>query len=292
MPRMERLPVALAALLLALLVPSAAQAAVKHHQPTRYYVSLGDSYASGYQPTHGNTLHGYANQLLPLARHRRDRLQLVNFGCAGATTTSIIHSHGCPKAARAIHGPAFHGRTQAAAAERFMRAHRGRIGLVTVSIGGNDVTACARDSDPFGCVNKAIASIKKNVKTLMRGVRKAAGPKAEIVGLTYPDVILGEWVAQPPNQGLAKVSVGAFKSLINPALKARYKAVHGKFVDVTAKTGAYGSLDDMTTLAPYGSIPVPVAKVCTLTFFCERGDIHPHTSGYALIAKLIAKLLP
>jgi lysophospholipase L1-like esterase len=288
---MERLPIALAALVLALVVPSVAQAATTHHQPTRYYVSLGDSYASGYQPTHGSTLHGYANQLIPLARHRGHRLTLVNFGCGGATTTSIIKQRGCAKAARAVHGPAFHGRTQAAAAERFMRRHRGHIGLVTVSIGGNDVTACARDSNPIPCVSKAIDSIKKNVRTLMRGVRKAAGPRARIVGLTYPDVILGEWVAQPPNQSLARVSVDAFKNAINPALKARYKAVHGTFVDVTAASGAYGSLDAMTTLAPYGSIPVPVAKVCKLTYFCERGDIHPHTSGYTLIAKLIAKTL-
>jgi hypothetical protein len=63
--------------------------------------------------------------------------------------------------------------------------------------------------------------------------------------------------------------------------------VKGSFVDVTKATGAYGSLDEMTTLDPYGTIPVPVAKVCQLTSYCQYGDIHANTSGYRAIAKLV-----
>lgn len=277
------------AVLAGLALPAAAQA---HATPKRQlYVSLGDSYAVGYQPTAGRaTRHGFADQIPALARRRGYRLKLVNFGCGGATTTSILHAKGC--GSPPVSGPKYPHRTQASAAERFLRAHRGQVGLITVSIGGNDVTACAAAADPISCVSAAVESIKKNVSRLAKGLRRAAGPKVRIVGTTYPDVILGLWVHDPPNQDLAKLSLIAFRQLINPALKSAYAKGKGAFVDVTAATGAYGSLEKTTTLAPYGTIPVPVAKVCRLTYYCSLGDIHSRTSGYRVIAKLVAATLP
>jgi hypothetical protein len=48
-----------------------------------------------------------------------------------------------------------------------------------------------------------------------------------------------------------------------------------------------------TTVAPpYGRIPVAVADVCKYTWYCSEGNIHPHTLGYELIAKLIVAALP
>jgi lysophospholipase L1-like esterase len=281
-----------AALTLATAVVVAAPAQAKT-TGTQYYVSLGDSYATGYQPGRGSTTEGFANQVVPKARKRGYRLKLVNFGCGGATTTSIVKSKGCAKLARAVGGPGYEGQTQADAAAKFLRAHRGQVALVTVSIGGNDVTACARGgSDPVTCVAGATTGIKKNVGKLSKQLRSAAGKDVRIVGTTYPDVILGQWVRQPVNQDLAKLSVVAFKSLINPALKDVYGKVGGRLVDVTKATGAYGSLEETTTLAPYGEIPVPVAQVCKLTWYCEKGDIHSRKSGYGVIADLIVKTLP
>ena len=45
-------------------------------------------------------------------------------------------------------------------------------------------------------------------------------------------------------------------------------------------------------LPPYGQVPKAVADVCNLTYFCEFGDIHARTSGYRVIARLIARSLP
>jgi lysophospholipase L1-like esterase len=280
---------AAAAILAGLALPATAGA---HAAPKRQlYVSLGDSYAVGYQPTVArSTRHGFADQIPALARKRGYRLKLVNFGCGGATTASILHAKGC--GSPPVRGPKYPGRTQAAAAERFLRAHRGQVALVTVSIGGNDVTACAAAADPIACVSTAVESIKRNVGKLAEGLRRAAGPKVRIVGTTYPDVILGLWVHDPPNQDLAKLSIVAFEQFINPALQNAYAKGHAGFVDVTSATGAYGSLDRTTTLAPYGTIPVPVAKVCRLTYYCSLGDIHSRTSGYHVIAKLVAATLP
>jgi hypothetical protein len=261
-----------------------AQAATK--SPT-YYVSLGDSYSVGYQPTLGATP-GYASYV---ALHTG--LTLVNFGCAGATTSSLMYTVGCPvPLAHTAGGQSYPKATQASAALEFIAAHRGHIGLITVTIGGNDVVPCATNANPASCVLTATGGLSSNVSVLAVELRAAAGPKVPIIGSTYPDVILGTYVypTHPPSAGaigLAKLSVTAFKSIINPALAKAYAKSAGAFVDVTKASGGYSSLARTVHTAAYGTIPVPVASVCALTWFCTRGDIHPHNAGYTLIGRLI-----
>jgi lysophospholipase L1-like esterase len=285
-------------------LPGVSQAAHKA-KTTMYYVSVGDSYSVGFQPapvagaTPGYT--GYVATKL--------KMTLVNFGCGGATTASILDTtvvcgvgYGPPAATDA--GTVPPGESQAQAAEAFITAHPGRIGLITVSIGGNDVTSCAAaapghpvngQTDPVSCVGAGVATIKTNVTTLVDGLSAAAGPSVPIVGLTYPDVLLGLWVfptfpASASNQQLASESTLAFSLLINPALSGVYTSVpDGKFVDVTAATGAYTPLTKLKKLAPYGKIPKAVVEVCKFTWYCSLGNIHANTLGYTEIGKLIKK---
>ncbi|MET0761544.1 MAG: GDSL-type esterase/lipase family protein [Thermoleophilaceae bacterium] len=276
---------------LALILPAAGHAATA--KKPQYYVNLGDSYAVGYQPGKGSTKNGFADQTVKKAKKKGYKLELVNFGCGGATTVSIIGAKGCRDEARALNGPEYKS-TQADAAAKFIKKNRANVALITISISGNDVTKCARAGagDPVACVAAAIEDIEDNLSKLNKQIRKAAGPKVRIVGTTYPDVILGEWVRPNGNQDLAKLSTTAFKALINPALQKQYEAVDGKFVDVTEATGAYTPLEELTNLPPYGDIPTAVAKVCELTYYCEKGDIHSKTAGYAVIADLIVGTLP
>jgi lysophospholipase L1-like esterase len=284
----------LLALVAALAMPAAAHAAKPKRQ---LYVSLGDSYASGFQPTAqgkgANTRNGFAYQVPKLAAARGYDLKLVNFGCGGATTVSLLDKKGCDPRALGPGGKSYGGHTQIAAAERFLRSHRGKVGLITVSIGGNDVTKCARDPNPIPCVGAAVGAINENVVKIAERLRAAAGPKVRIGGITYPDVILGEWVGANADQGLARLSVTAFKDFINPALTKAYEAAGGQLVDVTTASGAYGSLDDLSVTFPSGTmVPNPVADVCRLTYYCQFRDIHARTSGYRLIAQLVADTLP
>lgn len=262
------------------------QVAAAKRSPT-YYVSLGDSYAVGYQPGKGATP-GYAAYV---ARHTG--LTPANFGCAGATTTSLLTDVGCPAVLpHTTGGMTYPTTTQIAAATAFIAAHRGHVGLITVSIGGNDVVPCARASNPITCVATAVTTIKAGVTSIASQLRAAAGPKVPIIGSTYPDVILGTYVyptnpASTAAVNLANISVVAFKSLVNPALAQSYASSLAAFVDVTKATGAYTSLKRTVHTKAYGTIPVPVASVCTLTWFCQKGDIHPMNQGYTLIGKLI-----
>lgn len=288
---MFRIPVLCAlAAAAALALPAAAGAATK----PQYYVSLGDSYATGYQPTSksGGTRNGFAYQLPGLAAKRGYKLTLVNFGCGGATSSSILRERLAADARCKGPGAPRYTGTQAGAAEAFLRRNRGRVGLITVSIGGNDITRCAREADAVTCVGRALPQVERNLATLLKRLRAAAGAKVRIVGITYPDVILGQWVGEGANPDLAKLSVVAFESLINPALKKRYEAAGGRFVDVTRATGAYTPLEQTVDYPPYGTIPVAVADVCRLSFYCSDRDIHATTEGYRIIAELIAKTLP
>jgi hypothetical protein len=113
-----------------------------------------------------------------------------------------------------------------------------------------------------------------------------------LISLTYPDVILGTYVYPKHPAGaaavsLAKLSVVAFKSIINPALTKAYGSAQGSLVDVTKATGAYVSLTKTVRSRTYGTIPAAVASVCTLTWFCAQGNIHATTKGYTLIGKLV-----
>lgn len=285
-----------AALALAVTACGSSSPAVATKAPSqRYYVSVGDSYAAGFQPTskgHGHdTTNGFAYQVPGLAAPRGYDLKVVNFGCDGATTASVLDAQGCKT--QPPDGPSYAKQTQAAAAEQFLRGHRGQVGLVTVSIGGNDVTRCAKAADAVTCVGAAVTGFKTRLGQLLTGLRSAAGPNVLIVGLTYPDVILGDYLSSSPTQkSLAAVSTTAFKALINPALQAQYEAVGATFVDVTAATGAYTPFSQTTDLPPYGTIPTAVADICRLTYFCQYQDIHPRTAGYAKIATLVADAMP
>lgn len=250
----------------------------------KYYVSLGDSYAVGYQPLpHPHATSGYTAVVA-----KAGGLELENFGCAGATTTSVLHSVGCvsPAASDAVSYPS---QTQAAAATGFIERHKGAISLITVSIGGNDVLGCATASNLLGCALPALATVKVNVETLVAELRRAAGADVPILGLTYPDVFLGTWVYPPgkPDTALAALSVDAFRQLFNPTLQQAYTEAGGHFLDITADTDAYTSLSSKVTLSPYGRIPLAVARVCNLTWYCSQGNIHANTSGYDFIGKQI-----
>ncbi len=295
--------------------PGVSQAAAKGHKPPPpYYLSLGDSYSVGYQPnatdTGGTATAGYTAYVA-----KKEKMQLENFGCGGATTSSVLTALGCtqsgygPEAATDAVNYDNTGMTQEQAAVAFIDtpANYGRVDLVTVSIGGNDVTSCV-SAGSIGailtCVEGADTDITNNVTALVSDVATALSASgdttAKIVGLTYPDVILGSYVnpGGASAQTLATASVTAFDDLINPTLKAAYLSVpNGSFVDVTqapyklATAGDDTPLATTAKLAPYGKIPVAVWEVCKLTYYCTFNNIHANTKGYKFIGGLIVTSL-
>ncbi|MGW4116816.1 GDSL-type esterase/lipase family protein [Actinosynnema sp. NPDC004786] len=250
----------------------------------RVHVSLGDSYATGYRPVdEGDPRDGFAYLVA-----ERSGSRLVNVACSGATSAQMRSEPGCAPANRGPGAPDPAGRTQLDAAVAELRANQGRVGLVTVVIGGNDLSPCARAQDALTCASQAVEQVRANLAAVLPVLREAAGD-APIVGLTYPDVFLGAWVSSafPNGRDLARLSVSLFRDFFNAALRAEYEEVGATFVDVTAVTGGYGPLTETTQDPAYGPIPTPVAKVCELTYFCRLADVHPTPAGHEAIAEAV-----
>ena len=153
-------------------------AAAKAAQP-HYYLALGDSLSQGMQPDlNGTTLdtnQGYANDLLALERKHIHNLKLVQLGCGGDTTTSMLTGKGNDAAAKLLHCDR-QGGSQEAAAEHFLKTHhrKGEVPLITVDIGANDVDGCATAADVISCVNGGLNTISTNLPKILAGLKKAA----------------------------------------------------------------------------------------------------------------------
>jgi lysophospholipase L1-like esterase len=248
----------------ALLVATTSRAADR----VEYYLSLGDSYAQGYQPIGGSPFgdgfnQGYADQLLKLVREPSAHLRLVKLGCGGETTRTMIFG-GSPFCGYA--GP------QLAKATAFLRAHRGEVAFVTIDIGGNDVIA------PDG---GGVEAIQANLPVILNELRDAAGPAVPIVGMSYFNPFFVEWFTNPTSLQSHIDGIVGF----NDVLRGDYGAAGDPVADIE---GAFSSTD--TTLQPDG-VPLGVERICQWTWICLFGDHHPNTTGYAVIAHAFADAL-
>ncbi len=262
-----------------------ASALAKTKPATPYYLSLGDSLAAGAQPNAaGRTLatnHGYADFLYKTEKAKIHGLKLKKLGCLGENTTSMIKGGPyCP-----------YSGTQLADAVKFIKTHK--VVLITLDIGANDVDFCVSGLTPnVPCVLTGVKSIQTNVPKILAQLRKAAGRKTAIAGMTYYDPFLADYL-QPGGQGLATLSLTLAKS-VNGALVDAFKAKNVKVADVAAafKTTVpfttTGTLDGKTE-------PVSVVDICTFTYECTKPpvgpNIHATTIGYKTIAGVFAATL-
>lgn len=248
----------------------------------RYYLSLGDSYAQGYQPIGGPSSplgfpgynQGYADQLLKLVRDRYEELRLVKLGCGGETTTTMIV--GTPWC-----GPNISPGSQLAQAKAFLETHRGEVAFVTINIGGNDVIA------PDG---GGVAAIQANLPAILAQLREAAGPGVPIIGMTYyhpflPDVWFG--THDPAALQTAVDAIIGF----NDVLESLYAAAGDPLADVEA---AFSTSDVGDSDAD--GVPDDVEQVCEWTWRCapppHGPDGHPNSDGYGVIAHAFEQALP
>jgi len=270
----------------ALAAPATAVAAKPH---TSYYVTLGDSWAAGEQPigpgaADVSTHHGFADYLYASLRKKHPGLKIVRLGCGGATTTTMVAGgHHCTDE------PVPYGDgSQLSYAAKWLRKHRKQVAYVTVIISGNDVASCATASDIAGCVTTGLANVKKNLSPIAKTIRQAAGRRAVIVGGSYADVVLGQWVKGGNGQQLASLSVSIFKGQVDPLLRTAYAKQKIGFADGLRAFGGLIPFSKTTTLAPYGKIPQAVANICRYAWYCQPRssgpDIHLKSAGYKKLA--------
>ncbi len=292
------------AVMIAALAPAAAQAA-----KPKYYLALGDSLSVGVQPNSAGisveTKKGYANQLFTLKRRSIPGLRLYNLGCGGEDTASMLgtgpKSHCQYQGERRIGISTHRKGSQIAAAEAFLRAHRGQVAFVTIDIGANDVDGCATGGKiNVPCLTAGIAAIKKNIPKISKRLRAAAGRGVIIVGMTLYDPFLElHFSSDPGTRGLAQVSVGLAKQVNQSITDGHKRNGVTRVADVFT---AFRSTD--TSLVSYTGpltnnqpqqVPRNVERICKLTWMCVPRpvgpNIHANTTGYGVIANTFRPLV-
>lgn len=246
-----------------------------------YYISVGDSAAAGVQPP-GWTALGYADQLALRLRPRLPQLRLVKLGCPGETTETLISGIDSPCA--------YASGSQLSEATKVLRAHPGRIALITINVGVNDVLNVCLNEDNLAldpaCVEGQLPRALTNLTTIIRTLQLAA-PGAPIAGMSYWNPFLGLWVTGPDGERLARSANEAMQAL-NAGLESTFRSESGLVADVDGP--AYFNIEDFTTQVRgrWGRVPVNVENTCNWTWFCERPplgpDPHANTRGYGVVA--------
>lgn len=247
----------------------------------KIYLSLGDSLAAGYlSPEQPYSDQGYADQLLALEKQTGRSLALKKLGCPGETTTTMIQGGICTYAKG----------SQLKQAVAYLKKYGKRIAFVTIDIGANDMLPCLPTN--ISCTSKALNTIETNFPRIIRQLRAAAGPtiKLQIVSMTYYAPGLALWLTGAAGQAQATGYVNQFIAPLNEILKSLYRGLKVKTADVAA---AFSLTDftTMTTVPGIGTVPINVAKTCSLTSMCTRQDIHPTVEGYAVIAQAFAQVV-
>ena len=250
--------------------------------PPKIYLSLGDSLAAGYlSPQQPLSNQGYADQLLALKKAAGAKLTLKKLGCPGETTTQMIRGGG--------HCPYARG-SQLNEAVAFLKRYGKRVAFVTVNIGANDILPC--NPTNIACTAAALATVQTNFPRVIRALRRAAGPdvRLKIAAMTYYAPALALWLSGPAGQAQATAYVNSFITPLNAVARSIYSGLRVR----TAAVDRAFSVTDFTTTAQLpgvGTVPLNVAKTCTLTSMCASQNIHPNAEGYGVIAQAFAAAL-
>ena len=276
------LRLAIAAALAAAMAAACSAPASAKPAPAVYYLALGDSLSRGVQPDAAGvsveTAQGYPDLVYAQLRRTRPALRLVQLGCPGETTETMMHGGICR----------YPGGSQLAAAATFLRAHRGHVLLVTIDIGANDPEDCGGQpglAKLASCLGQ-IPAIATRLVTILGRLRAAAGPAVRIVGMSYYLPDLAQWRDGTLGHAVALVSerlAVAFTGLLDQAYAQAGAGVANVF-------GAFDTTDfgHPVTVPGVGSVPRNVARICEWTWECApppRGpNQHANPAGYHVIA--------
>ena len=246
------------------------------------YLALGDSLTAGYQAGRGeDKTGGYVGTVLDAWRRRHPDAQLTNLACFGDDTRAMLTGDGSTCS--------YPQGSQLAAALATLRQGAG-IGLITISIGVNDVYGCTVVGINAACLTYVMRTMGPALTWMLAQIR-AAAPTALIVALTYYDPLLATSVgtpdapstvpARPADPPEAARSAQAFADL-NGAITTAVVAVDGRVADIA---------DDFAMTDTSGSpTPVNIQRLCEWTSFCAVGDAHPNDAGYAVMARRVTAL--
>jgi lysophospholipase L1-like esterase len=258
---------------------------------SRYYLALGDSLSTGYQPTASGlgveTSAGYVNDIYRYERRHLKHLTLVDLGCPGDTTGSLLTGIGNTTLAGRLHCDR-DGGSQLAAALAFLKAHNrpGEVPLITIDIGINDLNRCANAPSPSRCLVSGEHSLATDTPKILHALAAAVSQHATLAQMNLYDTHLGK---RPQTRGTGASERAEFLDATrqaNTTIQIDDQAVGFRTADVASAFDTYDQ-----TMSTWKTLRVPhnVARSCTLTWACSRApighNIHPNDRGYRVIAR-------
>ena len=273
------------------------------------YLALGDSLAYGYHQAQFNeelkakgyvepaTFNdGYVNDFGAALKFFNPKLQIINDGCPGETTETMIKGSGVYGPNYCAGGPtggpfpkAFlhHPYAGTQLADALAVAANPDVRTITLDIGANDLKQFLEHTCGFpatftcspGQIEAEFGHIATNVGVILAQLR-AVAPKAKIVFVSqynpYPTVL------QPEGTGDATTEA------LNGALKGVATTFGASFANTTKAINYSGTHG--------GPEAGDIRTVCAFTAMCPGGkfnpsspeaDIHPTKLGYAVMAGVV-----
>ena len=228
------------------------------------------------------TNQGYPNQLYTALHLGNPTLKLVKLGCPGETTATMINGGICTYSAG----------NQLAQAAAFLASHKGKVQLVTIDIGANDLNPCV----VLPTINEIVA---------VPGGGLPAGPgqphhdhehadhgQRQRPAADHRHVLLrprAGRLAQGRRRGqgaCAKDSIALAQAFDN-LLGGVYTGFGAKVADVFTAfhTTAFHAT---VTLPAFGEVPKDVGYLCMYTWECAAPPVgpneHANVLGYGVIA--------
>ena len=228
---------------------------------------------------------GYADQLHDIVAPEFRKLKLTKLGCPGETTATMISGGKC----------GYDGGSQLAQAVEFLQGHKGKVAIVTIDMGVNDVLAAncidvATSNVNVGCLFNAFSELSNNLATILVTLKQAAHPDTEFVAMNYYNTFLAFWLAGPEGQLLAYQSAALADILNYDVLGGVYGAFGIPVADVARAfdSNNFGTNQDT-------ALPQNVLNICIHTWMCAPSpvgpNIHANRYGYGVIAATIAAQL-
>jgi hypothetical protein len=239
----------------------------------RWHVSLGGSLAAGAQSGGKTTSSsGFVGRVYTRLTRLEPELGLRNLACRGATAERLRRPAGCPGAAG----------SPVEDAVSFMADNSGRIALVTVEVGGDEVFRCIGRTVNRTCVRRAMRSLGIHLPKLLARLRAVGGERPRYAGLLYPNPFLGRWTQGAEGRTLAQQSEPVVREL-NAFLHRQYRAAGFAVADAPARFGARGVPRRLRT--GHRGLSQAVTRICRLTGGCSRRfDALANARGHATIA--------
>ena len=253
---------------------------------TRTLLAMGDSLCTGQLPEPKGTIvfsnEGYVDTLFEYLQDNHDFTTLEKVCCPGEDSQELIN----PIADPPISDGSFCYPTESGVPSQLDAAvaalESNNVGLISISLGANDIFACGFAPNPEECVTTQLERLVINLTTILTTLTNGASAPTPIVAMVpYNPYLAFSLSDVPQEQALVPISI-----LSTAALQTAATQVYGQFqVPVVSGNDVFDGLNNSTL---EDGIPQNVFNICAYTGMCEETE----TGGYVLKSTELRNIHP